>query len=474
MEYRGLVLDRFQEEAIRHLQAGRSVLVAAPTGTGKTLVADWIVDEALALGRRVFYTAPIKALSNQKLRDYVRLHGPERVGLVTGDLVIRRESSCLVMTTEILRNMLLGGEPLDDLHAVIVDEIHFLDDRERGTVWEEVLIYLPPHVRIVALSATLPNLDDFQQWLEHVRGGPVAIVTETRRAVPLDFRVATRNQPLMTFDEFDRYARRHRPTPTHDRREGRGDRGPGRGRGRGGRPESRPGSFGERTTPIDVFRLIRRADGLPMMYFVFSRHDAERFARQLAFRFQAELLDAVEAARVDEALQRPELGTALDDDLVRMYRQGIAFHHAGLHVQLKALVEELYEQKLVKVLFCTSTFALGINMPARTVAFHGLKKFDGEATRPLPTRGFMQKAGRAGRRGMDEAGHVVVRLDPDEWDELAPVVDRYRKQAYEPVRSSFNLSWNSVVNLLGRHTLDQVRAIVDKSFLSWHLAKKAW
>ena len=180
MEYRGLPLDAFQQQAIEALDAGRSVLVSAPTGTGKTLIADWIVEQALDEGKRVVYTAPIKALSNQKFRDYRRLYGDDAVGLVTGDLVIRRDAPCRVMTTEILRNMLLADEPMDDLKAVIIDEIHFLDDRERGTTWEEVLIYLPTHVQIVGLSATLSNLRQFAGWLESVRDAPVEVVLQFR------------------------------------------------------------------------------------------------------------------------------------------------------------------------------------------------------------------------------------------------------------------------------------------------------
>jgi ATP-dependent RNA helicase HelY len=196
IEYRGHVLDRFQAESISALQAGHSVLVCAPTGTGKTMVADWLVEEALGRGQQVIYTAPVKALSNQKFRDYCRLLGEERVGLVTGDLVIRRDAPCRVMTTEILRNMLLSGEQLPELAAVIVDEIHFLDDKERGTTWEEVLIYLPSRVRIVGLSATLSNVQPFSEWLSEVRGHPVTVVEEYRRAVLLTFRVASREGGL--------------------------------------------------------------------------------------------------------------------------------------------------------------------------------------------------------------------------------------------------------------------------------------
>ncbi len=201
LTYRGLELDGFQRQAIEYLQAGQSVLVAAPTGTGKTLVADWIVEEAMRQNKSVIYTAPIKALSNQKYRDYCELYGEDNVGLVTGDLVIRRDATCKVMTTEILRNMLLCEDSVDNLMAVIVDEIHFLDDPDRGTTWEEMLIYLPEHVQIVGLSATLQNLREFSDWLSHVRKRPVPVVEERKRAVPLTYSVATKQNGLLSVDK---------------------------------------------------------------------------------------------------------------------------------------------------------------------------------------------------------------------------------------------------------------------------------
>lgn len=463
MEYRGLRLDPFQEKAIRALAAGHSVLVCAPTGTGKTIIADWVVEEALRTGKRVVYTAPIKALSNQKFRDYVRLYGEERVGLVTGDLVIRRDAPCLVMTTEILRNMLLNNDPIPDLLAVVIDEIHFLDDRERGTTWEEVLIYLPKEVAIVGLSATLSNQKEFATWLEHVRGGRVEVVTEGRRAVPLHTHYLTAETGLVDPERFEHLFHKKRQT----RSRGRADREDRRGRDR------RRGPAG--TSHLDAFRALREADLLPYLYFVFSRRDTEVLARGLGRHVREGLLDREAAARSRARLDRAaaELGPILDDDLRELYAQGIAFHHAGLHVQLKGLVEELYEDRLLQVLYCTSTFALGINMPARSVVFDGLKKFDGRTLAPLTTRGFMQKAGRAGRRGMDDEGHVVIRMDLEEYPELKPVLTRYAKGAYEPVRSSFNLSFHSIVNLLEHHDQARIREIVEKSFLSWHLAARA-
>jgi superfamily II RNA helicase len=462
MEYRGLSLDPFQQDAIQALADGCSVLVSAPTGTGKTLIADWMVDRALQQNKRAIYTAPIKALSNQKYRDYCRLHGTENVGLVTGDLVIRRDAPCLVMTTEILRNMLLGDEAMDDLAAVVLDEIHFLDDRERGTVWEEVLIYLPEHVRVVGLSATLSNLDDFAAWIEHVRGHPVQVVVEHERAVPLSFQYFCRDTGLRTPEEFQ--AVWHKRKGAFEAK--------ARASHRGGRPGRRPQ---RRTTHLDVFRAIERAEMLPYLYFVFSRKDTEQCARSLARSLGKGLLSWEEQEQVDTAIAtaQAQMSGPIDPDIVSLYRQGIAFHHAGLHVCLKVLVEQLYEQRLVRVLYTTSTFALGINIPARTVVFDGLEKYDGRRMSPLTCRQFMQKAGRAGRRGMDEEGHVVIRLDMEQFRELRPRLERYMQGRYEPVRSSFNLSWNSVIQLIQRHEPERIRGIVEKSFLAWFHAGQA-
>jgi ATP-dependent RNA helicase HelY len=466
MEYRGLTLDPFQEEAIRHLQEGRSVLVAAPTGTGKTIIADWIVDQALQEGKQVIYTAPVKALSNQKFRDYNRLYG-DNAGLVTGDLTIRRDAPCVVMTTEILRNMLLSEDAPTNLLAVIIDEIHFLDDRERGTTWEELLIYLPPEVQIVGLSATLSNLDEFSAWLEHVRQRPVGVVVEEQRNVPLEILYYSVDTGLCDRPTYAKRAQRKlNQGPPRDRRSGR-DRD--RRGGKRGRPQRRTGH-------LDVVKELSDHFLLPMLYFVFSRRDTELNARGLARKLNGKsLLDDERVAKVEARLREVagDLGNTLDDNLRNLYTCGIAFHHAGLHVRLKALVESLYEDRLIDVLYCTSTFALGINMPARTVAFDGLHKFNGKTMAPLSVRQFMQKAGRAGRRGMDDVGHVIIRLDPTEFRDAAPLLENYHHGNPEPVRSSFNLSFNSVVNLMDRHGPERARTIVEKSFLNWYLTRQA-
>jgi superfamily II RNA helicase len=477
-EFRGLTLDRFQADAIRVLESGHSVLVCAPTGTGKTVIADWAVDRALAAGREVIYTAPIKALSNQKFRDYGRMFGEEKVGLVTGDLVIRRDAPCRVMTTEILRNMLLGGEQLEQLDAVVIDEIHFLDDRERGTAWEELLIYLPERVQIVGLSATLRNARQFAAWLGHVRNRWVEVIEETKRAVPLDFAVADVNIGVFPPAEFAKKMKRY---AEQNGGHASGRRDPhGRNGRKGGRPDRHGGRGGAPRVPItthhDVFDLLADRDHLPYLYFCFSRKNVENFARSLGQRLRRSLVDKprrVElAVRLDE-FARQDSGRVLEPELRALYEQGIAFHHAGLHVQLKALVEELYEARLIRVLYCTSTFALGINMPARTAVFDGLRKFDGRMLRPLTTREFMQKAGRAGRRGLDEVGHVVIRTDPQEWAYNERSLQTYLRGEPEPVRSSFALSFNSIVNLLDRAGPDHIREVVEKSFLAFAMQNEA-
>lgn len=471
VQYKGLTLDTFQEQAIRHLEQGDSVLVSAPTGTGKTIIADWMVDKALAAGKQVIYTAPVKALSNQKFRDWVAVHG-DRVGLVTGDLVIRRDAPCLVMTTEVLRNMLLTEGCSDDLLAVVLDEIHFLDDRERGTVWEEVLIYLPQPVQVIGLSATLSNLNDFADWLESVRARPVGVVVEERRAVPLEIVYASVDtglcDPRQYHHRFKRKQGRFAPEP-EDRRGGRGRRGRN-----GSRNQRRGGRRTVRTRHHHLFRMVRKEGLFPYLYFVFSRRDTERFARQLYENLDSPLLTEDQVAAVDAKLHAvaADLGPALDRELREMYRAGIAFHHAGLHVQLKSLVEELYEARLIQVLYCTSTFALGINMPARAVVFDAIEAYDGTRVAPLTVRAFMQAAGRAGRRGIDDFGTVIVRTELDNYEFMKPHLERYAREESEPVRSSFNLSWNSVVNLLARNDEEQIRALVDKSFLSWHLRQR--
>lgn len=497
MTYRGLTLDPFQERSIAFIEAGSSVLVAAPTGTGKTLIADYLIETLLGEGGHIVYTAPIKALSNQKYREYTRQFGRDAVGLVTGDIVINPYAPLRIMTTEILRNILLqdpadiGGlddetgtwtagtaqiRDLDDLRAVIIDEIHFIDDPERGTVWEELLIYLPSHIRILGLSATLSNLEQFAEWLSEIRGTRVEVVREDQRAVPLEFWLANARTGIVSESDFEKDYRRWkkeqkaaRDSRDGDDRRGRGGRGRGRrgrrgGGGRGGRQGN--GSREERTTHLDVVGALGR-DQFPALYFIYSRKLTEQLALQLSRSDTGDRIGSrADRRAIDEHLRRfdAEFPGVLRPHSRAALRKGIAYHHAGLHVALKALVEELYEARLVEVLYCTSTFAMGINMPARSVIFDSLTKFDGVEIVPLTVREFMQMAGRAGRRGIDVEGDVIVRMEHHDWREGQQIWRHITSGQPEPVSSSFNLSFNSVVNLIDHFPEEQIRVLLERSF----------
>jgi len=477
VEYQGLTLDRFQEEAIRHVDADRSVLVSAPTGTGKTLIADYIVEKALSENKEVIYTAPIKALSNQKYRDYTRLYGYDRVGLVTGDNVINRDGQLRIMTTEILRNMLLAGEELPHLSHVIIDEIHFLDDIERGTVWEEVLIYLPSRVKILGLSATLANIHEFSEWLAYVRDEEVPVVIEDTRHVPLSVYLANRDAGICDVDRYgylhQRWLQIAKKAAAEEKKRKDEERGGGRNRRRrrrkGGGQMRIPGQ--RETKHVDLIKMLG-PDFQPILYFAFSRKMCEQFSRELARKCPDEgFTTDEEKKQIKEAVDSfdAQFEKVMTTEQEKMYLKGIACHHAGLHVGLKAFVEELYERRLIKVNYCTSTFALGINLPARTTCFQQLRKYNGRTVVPLTVRQFMQKAGRAGRRGIDDVGYVVILEEFWDYERDKEAIDAYIQGSHEKVRSAFNLSFNSVVNLLDRHgqDLDQIRDIIDKSFLTF-------
>ena len=485
MEYRGLTLDPFQEEAVTHIENDHSVLVAAPTGTGKTLIADYLIEEILEDGGEIVYTAPVKALSNQKYREYCRAHGEENVGLITGDLVINRDAPLRIMTTEILRNVLLEGgmapvegadgkdggpaegaeatdeeddelgtpsefdiPRLEDLQAVIIDEIHFLDDRDRGTTWEELLIYLPSRIRILGLSATLSNLEEFADWLTEIRETDVKVVREEERAVPLEFWLASLPTGIVSIEEYDR---------AWDEWNSHGG---------GDAPFSKH---------VDVLEMMP-PEQFPALFFIFSRSMVEQLSFGLSrSRIGQEFYEMTDTAAINERLEQfdREYPGVLTGKLKSMYRKGIAAHHAGLHVALKALVEELYEQKLLNIVYCTSTFALGINMPARTVVFDSLQKYNGREFAPLTVREFMQMGGRAGRRGIDPEGDIVIRQDFDDYGEVRNLLDRLLSDKSEPVTSSFNLSFHSVVNLLRNHSEERIKTLLERSFMAYQSRQDA-
>jgi ATP-dependent RNA helicase HelY len=458
--------DDYQRRACRALNEGHGVLVAAPTGSGKTVIGEFAVHLALAAGRKCFYTTPIKALSNQKFGDLVRRYGADRVGLLTGDNSINGEAPVVVMTTEVLRNMLYGGSAtLDGLGYVVLDEVHYLADRFRGAVWEEVIIHLPDSVRVVALSATVSNAEEFGEWLTQVRGGTTVIVDE-HRPVPLwqhvladghlyDLFVSANGAPdspqvnpeLLRLSRREEQARRRTPG-----RPVRGGHRPSRPR-----PPSRP-------------LMIERLDAaglLPAITFIFSRAACDAAVRQcldaglrLTTPEEVEIITEVAERRTAD-LPDADLAVLGYGEWLAGLQRGIAAHHAGLLPTFKEVVEELFEAGLVRVVYATETLALGINMPARTVVIERLDKWNGEAHAALTPGEYTQLTGRAGRRGIDVEGHAVVLWQPGL--EPAALAGLAGTRTY-PLNSSFRPSYNMAVNLVGQAGLERAAAILESSF----------
>jgi superfamily II RNA helicase len=476
--YRNLHLDPFQEQSIACVAAHQSVLVSAPTGSGKTLIADFAVEKILKQGQRCVYTAPIKALSNQKYRDYCALLGKDSVGIMTGDVVINIGAPLVIMTTEVLLNLLhREAARVEGVGCVIFDELHYLANIERGTVWEETLVLLPPEMPIVGLSATIDNIDEIAGWLGSIKKTDVVAIVHKERPVPLRILAYSRETGLDTPEEVERYREREierfKKTPEFRARvaelEGASPRSRRGGRRRRSpRGRSRTGLFRDlftETSHLDLIDHLTDKGLLPCLYFAFSRRKCELMAQEL----RKDLLTEEERRRVrtylDEKLA--EFGHyAAAERLRRLLLQGVGYHHAGLFPFLKEVVETLYEQRLVKVLYCTSTFALGVNMPAKTAGFDGVVKFDGQVSRLLTPLEFFQKAGRAGRRGMDEVGYVVVRRDL----RSAESIPEFREEDIQPIDSALNLSYNSVVNLLETYSLEQIEKLLRESF--WQFQKR--
>jgi superfamily II RNA helicase len=455
--FRGLTLFPFQRRAIDAIFSGRSVLVAAPTGAGKTLVADFAIEQALSQERRVVYTSPIKALSNQKFRDFREQYGEERVGLMTGDVTIQPESPLLIMTTEIFRNTIFEDpKRLQGFDFVIFDEVHFLDDRERGTVWEEAIIYAPAHIRIVGLSATVPNVETFAAWIEEVRGVPVDVIVETHRPVPLTHKIWIPGLGPRSLSEVKSHlAEAQRARDRHGARRRR--------HGQGRRPSRRDQARVLQRAAGDLISHLVRRKLLPAIYFCFSRRECESLARDHAMR---DLLTPDERARMlslfDDLAGRYEVSEADETLALRsLAARGVLYHHAGMLPIDKEIVERLFTTGLVRLLFATETFALGVNMPARTVCFHALSKFDGVSFGPLLGREYWQMAGRAGRQGIDERGWVFALLDETSigYDNL----EWFHSGRTEPVHSRFNLNYSAILNLF-RRVGDAVPDAWERSF----------
>ncbi|WP_329562617.1 DEAD/DEAH box helicase [Kitasatospora sp. NBC_01266] len=470
-------LDEFQLEACRTLEEGQGVLVAAPTGSGKTIVGEFAVHLALAAGRKCFYTTPIKALSNQKYADLVKRYGAAKVGLLTGDNSVNGDAPVVVMTTEVLRNMLYANShTLDGLGYVVMDEVHYLADRFRGAVWEEVIIHLPESVTLVSLSATVSNAEEFGDWLDTVRGGVKVIVSE-HRPVPLWQHVMAGNRMYDLFSDPDvdgrpKFSQKNPAKAVNPElvrlARSEADRNPrfaGRGRGRSistGRP-------GRVWTPgrVDVIDRLDAEGLLPAITFIFSRAGCEAAVQQV---LGSGLRLNTEQERMQvRAIVEDRCAAIPDEDLhvlgyfewLDALERGVAAHHAGMLPRFKEVVEELFLKGLVKAVFATETLALGINMPARSVVLEKLVKWNGEMHADITPGEYTQLTGRAGRRGIDIEGHAVVLwqrgLDPEALAGLAGT------RTY-PLRSSFKPSYNMAVNLVGQFGRHRSRELLETSF----------
>ena len=469
-------LDDFQQRACQALEDGHGVLVCAPTGAGKTVVGEFAVHLALVAGRKCFYTTPIKALSNQKHTDLVRRYGADRIGLLTGDQSINGDAPVVVMTTEVLRNMLYAdSSTLHGLSYVVMDEVHFLADRMRGAVWEEVILHLPEDVLLVSLSATVSNAEEFGGWIQTVRGDTTVVVDE-HRPVPLwqhvmvgkrlfdlfDYRsgeAAKNGRELLVDPELLRHiAHRREADRLADWRQ----------RGRGGH-RGRPSIYRTPSRP-DVVAMLDHEALLPAITFIFSRAGCDAAVKQ-CLRSSLRLTTDDERARIAEVVDR-RCADLSDSDLVVLgyheWREGLlrglAAHHAGMLPVFRHTVEELFTEGLVKAVFATETLALGINMPARTVVLERLVKFDGEQHLQLTPGEYTQLTGRAGRRGIDVEGHAVVLWSPDV--EPAEVAGLASTRTF-PLRSSFAPSYNMTINLVNQMGPTQAHELLERSFAQY-------
>ncbi len=482
-------LDDFQQRACAALERGHGVLVCAPTGAGKTVVGEFAVHLALAAGGKCFYTTPLKALSNQKHSDLTARYGRDRIGLLTGDMSVNADAPVVVMTTEVLRNMLYADSPaLQGLSYVVMDEVHFLADRMRGPVWEEVILHLPDEVRVVSLSATVSNAEEFGGWIKTVRGDTTVVVDE-HRPVPLWQHVLVGKRLFDLFDyrnpEADEPADKRRPRVDPDllrhiahrreadrmsdwhsprRQAGRG----GAGRGAAGRPR-----FYRPPARPEVIAILDSQGLLPAITFVFSRAGCDAAVGQ-CLRSPLRLTTDEERAQIAEVIDH-RCGDLADSDLAVLgyyeWREGLlrglAAHHAGMLPVFRHTVEELFTAGLIKAVFATETLALGINMPARTVVLERLVKFNGEQHAPLTPGEYTQLTGRAGRRGIDVEGHAVVLWNPAEDTTEPSAVAGLASTRTFPLRSSFAPSYNMTINLVHRMGPEQAHQLLEQSFAQY-------
>lgn len=438
----GFTPDSFQLDAMNHLADGHSVVVCSPTGSGKTLVAEYAVYHAIQTGRRIFYTTPLKALSNQKFHDFKQQFGEANVGLLTGDQSTNRDAPILVMTTEIFRNMLYtvrqerSGE-LSNVQYVVLDECHYMNDAQRGTVWEESLIYCPEHLQVIALSATVENAEELTRWMHHIhpethliksdfRPVPLRFFYDDRtRLMPLLEQNGTVNQRLKTLKKGDRYKKNKRGND-----------------------------------PSGMVERLAERNMLPAIIFTFSRAGCDKGAKLCS---GLNLVSMNEQLRIEALIRQTLEQTPMlaNHPLLKYIRKGFAAHHAGLLPGLKALVEQLFQQGLIKAVFATETLAAGINMPARTTVIGSLSKRTDEGHRMLHASEFLQMAGRAGRRGMDDIGYVVIAGSPYDTPSDAA---KLASSPADPLNSQFTPNYGMVLNLLQQGSLDDAQELVMRSF----------
>jgi len=449
--------DPFQITACHAVEDGKGVLVAAPTGAGKTVVGEFAAFFALQAGKKCFYTTPIKALSNQKYSEFVAKFGEDRVGLLTGDTSINGEADILVMTTEVLRNMLYAGSnTLINLGCVVMDEVHYLADKFRGAVWEEVLIHLMESVQVISLSATVSNAEEFGEWLGEVRGETEVIVSEIR-PIPLFQHVLIGNRLMDLFDQPGKI------NPEILQREREAIRRFSLGRNRRGRYDEPS----DRMSRAEIIEKLQRENLLPAITFIFSRVGCDAAVKQ-CLHAGLRLTSPEERTEIRQTALRYTQNIAEEDlevlgfqEWLTALERGIAAHHAGLLPSFKGAVEDLFQRGLVKAVFATETLALGINMPARTVVLEKLIKFNGEAHVPITPGEYTQLTGRAGRRGIDIEGNAVIQWSPTV--DSASAAGLASTRTY-PLRSSFSPTYNMAINLISRFGRETARRSLESSF----------
>ena len=454
-------LDQFQIDACHAIESGKGVLVAAPTGAGKTIVGEFAVDLVINSSGKCFYTTPIKALSNQKFAELTEKYGESKVGLLTGDTSINSEAQIVVMTTEILRNMIYANSTtIDELKYVVMDEVHYLADKFRGAVWEEILIHLSEAVQIISLSATVSNAEEFGEWLQTVRGDTEVIVSEIR-PVPLYQHVLFGNRLLDLFGDDLKL----NPELTRLERDSyRQVRGNWKNKSKGPKPLSRS----------EIVEKLERESLLPAITFIFSRNNCDAAVRQ-CLTAGLRLTNTQERAEIRSVIAQNMKNLAQEDLVVLGYyewadalERGIAAHHAGLLPAFKVTVEELFQRGLVKAVFATETLALGINMPARTVVLEKLSKWNGEGHVAVSPGEYTQLTGRAGRRGIDIEGNAVI-LWGNDLDSTS--VGGLASTRTYPLKSSFKPTYNMSINLISQFGSERARTSLESSLAQFQADK---